>query len=279
LGLGVDGRLVLAELKRGRAPDTVDLQAIKYAAMASRFDEETLVKLHSEFLDRRETGSRLTETEIAEKLNNHVTTGLSPEDLLSPRIVILAEDYSPTVTSSVVWLNEQGVDITLKQYKAYSTSSGETILTVSQYYPTSEVADFEVTPRLRRTRADSPVQMPEKVWAIEDLELLLALPFEVPHAVMDLCSECPNEWIGSGTVYEKAGVEQKAGMGKLAGFGFSVRRRFGRSNPPWSSEWAKGGVSQQYYSVDPDIAALWHKLRSAAVGDRGDDLDGGGISG
>jgi hypothetical protein len=36
LGLGADGRLVVAELKRGAAPDTVDMQALKYAAMASR---------------------------------------------------------------------------------------------------------------------------------------------------------------------------------------------------------------------------------------------------
>jgi hypothetical protein len=47
LGLGRDGRLVVAELKRGRAPDTVELQAIKYAAMASRFTEELLAELHA----------------------------------------------------------------------------------------------------------------------------------------------------------------------------------------------------------------------------------------
>ena len=35
LGLGADGRLVVAELKSGRAPDT-EVSAIKYAAMASR---------------------------------------------------------------------------------------------------------------------------------------------------------------------------------------------------------------------------------------------------
>src|SRR5699024_2148306 len=37
LGLGSDGRLVLAELKRDKAPDTVEMQAIKYAALDSRF--------------------------------------------------------------------------------------------------------------------------------------------------------------------------------------------------------------------------------------------------
>ena len=260
LGLGTDGRLVLTELKRGKAPDTVDMQAIKYAAMASRFSEDTLVKLHLDFLNRRgPADALLTEDEVAEKLNNHVPTGLTPEGILSPRIVILAEDFSPTVTASVMWLNEQGVDITLKVYKAYETESGETILTVSQYYPTAEV---EVTPRPRQSRPQTEL-LPDKPWTIEDLQLLRSLPFEVPHAVMDLCSGEPGSWVGSSAVYESAGVEQAAGMGKFAGFGYSVRRRFGRANPPWSSEWGKGGVSQQYYSIDQETAGLWLKVRQS----------------
>ena len=37
LGLGQDGRLVVAELKRDLTPDLVTMQAINYAARASRF--------------------------------------------------------------------------------------------------------------------------------------------------------------------------------------------------------------------------------------------------
>src|SRR5262245_42684241 len=49
LGIDQDGRLVVAELKRDGAPDTVHMQAIKYAAMASRFTEETLVDTYRRF--------------------------------------------------------------------------------------------------------------------------------------------------------------------------------------------------------------------------------------
>src|SRR5437588_9404375 len=41
LGIDRDGYLVVAELKRGLAPDPTEMQAIKYAAMASRFSVET----------------------------------------------------------------------------------------------------------------------------------------------------------------------------------------------------------------------------------------------
>ena len=50
LGLDPDGRLVVAELKRDRAPDTVEMQAIKYAAFASRFSPETLAQAYASYL-------------------------------------------------------------------------------------------------------------------------------------------------------------------------------------------------------------------------------------
>ena len=117
-------------------PDTVELQAIKYAAMASRFTEELLTEFHMEFLNRdRPASARITQDEASVGLNQHVLSGITAEKLLSPRIVILARDFSVNVTSSVIWLTEQGLDITLKKYRAYRTQSGETVLTVSQLLP------------------------------------------------------------------------------------------------------------------------------------------------
>ena len=43
LGLGQDGRLVVAELKRDLTPDLVTMQAINYAARASRFTPDIRV--------------------------------------------------------------------------------------------------------------------------------------------------------------------------------------------------------------------------------------------
>jgi hypothetical protein len=272
LGLGQDGRLLLAELKRGRAPDTVDLQAIKYAAMVSRFAEDSLAELHAEFLDRTQQ-LKLTGVEALEKLQAHAVAGLSADLLLRPRIVLLAEDFSPTVTSSVVWLNEQGVDISLRRYQAYRTGSGETMITVSQLYPVAEVGDFEVTPRLRSAVRQPSETLPEKPWNEDDLRLLHSLPFEVPHAVLDVCSEAPEGWVGSGSAYARAGVEQRSGMGKLAGFGYSVRSRFGRSNPPWDLNWAAGGESQQYYRVSCATAECWQAIRLNPVVTDGPDTE------
>ena len=47
LGLDSDGAPVVAELKRGEAPDTVDLQALKYAAYCLQLTIEDVVDAYA----------------------------------------------------------------------------------------------------------------------------------------------------------------------------------------------------------------------------------------
>src|SRR5439155_113936 len=86
LGIGVDGRLVVAELKRDRAPDTVEMQAIKYAAMASRFTEDTLVEQYARFCSRG--GDLIDEESARQGLTQHAGE-LDPDELRRPRIVLV----------------------------------------------------------------------------------------------------------------------------------------------------------------------------------------------
>jgi hypothetical protein len=93
LGLGDDGRLVVAELKRDRAPDTVEMQAIKYAAMASRFTEEALVDQLARF--RMRQGFTADEDTVRELLATHVGGEIDSELLKKPRIVLVAGGFPP----------------------------------------------------------------------------------------------------------------------------------------------------------------------------------------
>lgn len=261
LGLGNDGRLVLAELKRGRAPDTVHLQAIKYAAMVSRFTQDTIANLYAEFLHKIYSYD-LSAEEALEKLHVHTNSQLLIDLLLRPRIVLLAEDFSPTVLSSAVWLNEQGVDMSLRRYQAYETRSEEIILIVSQLYPFAEISEFEVIPRLRSSAQRRGEVLPEKAWNVDDLRQLVSLSLDVPNAILDLCSRVPGEWIGVGEVYEHAELDKGSGTALLANFTTIVRRQFTRNNPPWESERGSGGQNQRYFMVTLEMADLWKEIRS-----------------
>lgn len=148
LGLDEDGRLVVAELKRGPAPDTTEMQAIKYAAYTSRFTPATLAERHAEYLNNvRATGAAAVSVEEATGLlDEHAGGALDPELLRKPRIVLVAASFPPQVTASAVWLTEMGVSVTMVEFNAYRTEH-DTVLTVSQTWPIADVEDFTVSPR------------------------------------------------------------------------------------------------------------------------------------
>ncbi len=160
VGLGADGRLVIAELKYGKTPDT-DVTAIKYAAMASRVLPESLAEQYARFHSAR--NETVTTEEALADLQSHAPD-LSQITLRKPRIVLLARNFSPIVTASVVWLTEMGLDLALVQISAFrsyvygqSGSDNVPMISVSQIYPTRDVEEFTISPerQLAREMEDS----------------------------------------------------------------------------------------------------------------------------
>lgn len=132
LGLDRAGRLVVVELKRDRAPDTVEMQALKYAALASRFTRDDLAEVHAQYLSRR-TGAEISGDAALMELEEWAP--LDEQTLRLPRVVLVASEFPPTVTATVVFLHQQlNLDIRLLAFQAYRTDAG-VIVTVSQHYP------------------------------------------------------------------------------------------------------------------------------------------------
>lgn len=144
LGIDSDGRLVVAELKRDKAPDNVQLQAINYAALVSSFTEDDIVHWYHQHLIT--TDPEATEESARARIIEHCGE-LDSETLQSPKIVLVAGEYSPVTIAAVVWLVEQGLDLTLQKAQAYRISSGEIVLTVSQVYPLPAVDDLRISPQ------------------------------------------------------------------------------------------------------------------------------------
>jgi hypothetical protein len=141
LALDKSGRLIVAELKRDKAPDTITMQAINYAAMARRFSLDTLTEVHAKYL-----GQGITVEEARQQLVDWADS-LSDDTLSPPRIVLLASEFGPTVTNTALFLYESGIDIQLRRYQLYEISSKEIILTVSQLLPVPDAEQFMVKPR------------------------------------------------------------------------------------------------------------------------------------
>lgn len=145
LGIDGGGRLVVVELKRDLASSDVDLQALKYAALVSRFTTDTLVDAYRRFHEKLHDQSISTEQARA-RLESHVEEPLDPEVWAQPRVVLIANNFPETVTNTVVWLSEAGIDIRLIRYQLYTTS-GDPLLVAAQLYPVPDTEDFLLRPR------------------------------------------------------------------------------------------------------------------------------------
>ncbi len=155
LGLGLDGRLVVGELKSSRTPDN-EVSAIKYAALASRTLPESLADQYARFQARRQLP--MTPDEALAELQAHAPD-LSQETLRRPRVVLLAREFSPMVTASVVWLSEMGLDLSLMQISAFrsyvygqSGSGNVPMIAVNQIFPLREIEEFTTSPERQRAR-------------------------------------------------------------------------------------------------------------------------------
>ncbi|MGI5146834.1 endonuclease NucS domain-containing protein [Plantactinospora sp. CA-294935] len=141
LGLDRTGRLVVVELKRDRAPDTVTMQAINYAAMARLFSLDTLAEVHAAHLG----GDTPTDEALAHL--KEWAEGVCDETLRTPRIILMAGDFGPTLTNTALYLYESGIDIRLIRYQLYRTNTGETVLSVAQLLPVPDAEEYMVRPR------------------------------------------------------------------------------------------------------------------------------------
>ena len=263
LGLDADGRIVVAELKRDAAPDSVALQSIKYTAMASRFDTDTLASAYLDF-HREDNDGPGTVDEATAVLTAH-SSSISTESLRSPRIVLIAGNFPPTLMSSIVWLSEQGLDFTLVQVQAYKLVE-QHIVTVSQVWPVPDAEEFVVAP-LRGDRVVKPTQgAPEVDWTDEELQTLATSALSPTIlTTMDLCAQQPGSWVGGDQIMNVTGREKRVHGGDFGGFSITLRRRFGRSNAPYGVSYAAGGLDQQYYRVTPEIADTWRQLRGIVL--------------
>ena len=104
------GSLLVAELKRDRAADTTDMQALKYAAFCSTMTVDDAVEEYQRF-------HSVSPEEARQRLHDHAPQ-IEEEGLGEIQIRLVAGSFGPAVTSVVLWLRDYGVDIGCVQLTA-----------------------------------------------------------------------------------------------------------------------------------------------------------------
>ena len=157
LGLDSNGRLVVIELKRTATGDYAELQAIRYAAMVSILTSERISEAHQEYMAKWGV-----EGDAAERIQQHLAeTEFDDIYTESPRIILVSEGFSKELTTSVLWLNQNGLDITCIQLQPYRNVS-ELLIESSQIVPVPGTEELLVRAQGKRSETREQRSAPSK---------------------------------------------------------------------------------------------------------------------
>lgn len=143
LVLDRNANLVIVELKRTEDGGHSELQALRYAAMISTITFDQVVEAHRGFLARLGINED-PQTRILEFLDwDEPDEDRFGQDV---RVVLASAEFSKELTTSVLWLNDQGLDIRCVRMKPY-VKDGTLILDVHQALPLPEAQEYQVRVR------------------------------------------------------------------------------------------------------------------------------------
>lgn len=268
LALSSDGSLIVIELKRDEDGGYMDLQAIRYAAMVSTMTLDQVIEAHKNYLQK------LNRTEDAEEhLKEFLQTtdeGIFEINSAKPKIILASGDFSRELTTSVLWLNEVGLDIRCVRLRTYLLES-QIILDAQQIIPLPEAEEYLVHLREKAARSADLHDRTEP-WTREDVARLAA---EVTNptiiCLFDLCADTPTETIPFSDLVLKSGRTRGQARGDLAGLTIWLKARFARRNWPVEFVWAAHGDNQNYYRMSSDVADWWKEARRSQASSPADD--------
>ena len=152
LGIDKDANLVVIELKRDEGGKHMELQALRYAAMISALTFSRLIEIYEDSLS-----DQGNDIDAKQELLGFLDWDEVDEDGFgnTVRIVLVAADFSKELCTTVMWLNDFGIDIRCVRITPYQ-HHGELVLDVQAVIPLPEVADFQI--RIREKRKAQEVQ-------------------------------------------------------------------------------------------------------------------------
>jgi hypothetical protein len=146
LCLDRDAHLVVVELKRTDDGGHMELQAVRYAAMVSSMTFDQLVGAHAHFLGGEDSLERARSAIL-----NFLGLDSPDEARLSDegRIILVSADFSIELTTTVLWLNKIGLDITCVRLKPYKLD-GQVLMDIQQLIPLPEAEEYETKIRAQQ---------------------------------------------------------------------------------------------------------------------------------
>jgi len=163
LALDRGANLVVIELKRTQDGGYLELQALRYAAMVSTMTFEQACHTLERY--RAQAG---TEVDAESEILGFLEWDEPNEDEFGndTRIILASEDFSKEVTSTVLWLNDSGLEIRCLRLTPYRLAE-RLLVDVQQIIPLPESQEYQVRVRdkseLQRRASREKVSLSE-IW-------------------------------------------------------------------------------------------------------------------
>lgn len=172
LAMDRDANLIIIELKRVEEGGHMELQAIRYAAMVSAMDFEAVAKAYEKLLaDPKVSEKRGTApAEARQKLLDFLDAASAEEVAVSsaPRVILMSPSFSKEITTTVLWLNDQGLDIRCLEVKPYKLGD-ELYLDVEQVIPLPSAESYIVQQREKVSKAEGQAKVKRRERSLSTL--------------------------------------------------------------------------------------------------------------
>lgn len=140
LALDKSGNLVIIENKTDDTGKDVVWQAIKYASYCSVLIKDEIKAIYQKYLNNIESKD-IAENLLIDFFDKEDFADLRLNEEKTQRIIFVAKEFRPEVTSAVTWLMKYGIKIACIKVEPYKLND-EIILDVEQIIPQKETADF-----------------------------------------------------------------------------------------------------------------------------------------
>ena len=135
----------MIELKRTEDGGHMELQAIRYAAMVSALTFDQAEKIFAKYL-----ADNSIEADARSRLTDFLgwdVDDVNEDDFAQEvKMVLASAEFSKEVTTSVIWLNNQGLDIRCVRLKPYNDGN-DLLLDVQQVIPLPEAEEYQIQVR------------------------------------------------------------------------------------------------------------------------------------
>jgi len=142
LCLDKEANLVIVQIKRSDAP-YMELQAIRCAAMISAmtFEEAVIAAARDPY------AAALPLQEIRAEILDFLDWNSPDDGEFAPavRIILASSDFSKDLTRSVIWLNEQGLDVRCIRLRPHKLEDDRVLLNVDQILPLPEADAYQTS--------------------------------------------------------------------------------------------------------------------------------------